>query len=58
MTVRNTPVGGLSGGICTALGIAIERAIWAIATSIGRIIEGLSGAILMSLGLRIATENR
>lgn len=35
MTVRNTLLGGRSGGIFTALGVATGQAIWALATSIG-----------------------
>jgi threonine/homoserine/homoserine lactone efflux protein len=35
VTVRNTLIGGFSGGICTALEIAAGQASWALATSIG-----------------------
>jgi len=35
ITIRNTLVGGRSGGIFTALGIASGQTIWAIATSAG-----------------------
>jgi threonine/homoserine/homoserine lactone efflux protein len=35
MTVRNTLLGGRSGGIFTALGVATGQAIWALATSVG-----------------------
>jgi LysE type translocator len=35
VTIRNTLVGGRSGGVATALGIACGQAIWAFATSIG-----------------------
>jgi threonine/homoserine/homoserine lactone efflux protein len=35
MTVRNTLLGGRSGGVFTALGVATGQAIWALATSIG-----------------------
>ena len=35
VTIRNTLIGGRSGGVSTALGIAGGQAIWAFATSIG-----------------------
>ena len=35
ITIRNTLVGGRSGGIFTALGIASGQTIWALATSAG-----------------------
>ncbi len=35
VTIRNTLIGGRSGGVLTALGIAIGQTIWAVATSIG-----------------------
>jgi threonine/homoserine/homoserine lactone efflux protein len=35
MTVRNTMLGGRSGGLSTALGVATGQAIWALATSAG-----------------------
>ena len=35
VTIRNTLIGGRSGGVATALGIAGGQTIWAFATSIG-----------------------
>ncbi len=35
VTIRNTLIGGRSGGVLTALGIASGQTIWAFATSIG-----------------------
>ena len=35
VTIRNTLIGGRSGGVLTALGIATGQTIWAFATSIG-----------------------
>jgi threonine/homoserine/homoserine lactone efflux protein len=35
VTIRNTLIGGRSGGVLTALGIASGQMIWAVATSIG-----------------------
>jgi threonine/homoserine/homoserine lactone efflux protein len=35
LTIRNALLGGRSGGIYTALGVAAGQAIWALATSIG-----------------------
>ena len=35
VTIRNTLIGGRSGGVLTALGIAGGQTIWAVATSIG-----------------------
>ena len=35
MTIRNTLLGGRTGGIFTALGVAAGLAIWALATSVG-----------------------
>jgi threonine/homoserine/homoserine lactone efflux protein len=35
VTIRNTLLGGRSGGMCTALGIACGQTIWALGTSIG-----------------------
>ena len=35
VTIRNTLIGGRSGGVLTALGIASGQTIWAVATSIG-----------------------
>ncbi|WP_119418437.1 LysE family translocator [Desertibaculum subflavum] len=35
ITVRNTLLGGRSGGILTALGVSTGQAIWALATAIG-----------------------
>ncbi len=35
LTVRNTLVGGRRAGICTALGVSVGQAIWALATSAG-----------------------
>lgn len=35
VTLRNTLIGGRSGGVATALGIAAGQTIWAFATSIG-----------------------
>lgn len=35
ITIRNTLFGGRSGGIFTALGIAIGQTVWALATSVG-----------------------
>lgn len=35
MTVRNTLLGGRTGGIMTALGVSTGQAIWAFATAIG-----------------------
>jgi threonine/homoserine/homoserine lactone efflux protein len=35
VTIRNTLLGGRSGGVFTALGIALGQTIWALATSIG-----------------------
>ena len=35
VTIRNTLIGGRSGGVSTALGIAGGQTIWAFATSIG-----------------------
>ena len=35
MTVRNTLLGGRTGGILTALGVSTGQAIWALATAIG-----------------------
>jgi threonine/homoserine/homoserine lactone efflux protein len=35
VTIRNTLIGGSSGGVATALGIAGGQTIWAFATSIG-----------------------
>ena len=35
VTIRNTLLGGRSGGVFTALGIAFGQTIWALATSIG-----------------------
>lgn len=35
LTIRNTLLGGRSGGIFTGLGVATGQAIWALATSLG-----------------------
>jgi RhtB (resistance to homoserine/threonine) family protein len=35
VTIRNTLLGGRSGGLATALGVATGQAIWALATSAG-----------------------
>lgn len=35
ITIRNTLLGGQSGGVMTAFGIAIGQTIWAAATSVG-----------------------
>ncbi|HKI15770.1 MAG TPA: LysE family translocator [Roseiarcus sp.] len=35
VTIRNSLIGGRSGGVLTALGIASGQTIWAVATSIG-----------------------
>ncbi len=35
MTIRNALLGGRSGGIATAFGVAAGQAIWALATSVG-----------------------
>ncbi|MFI5002786.1 MAG: LysE family translocator, partial [Reyranellales bacterium] len=35
MTIRNTLLGGRTGGLATALGVAAGQAIWALATSAG-----------------------
>ena len=35
VTIRNTVIGGRSGGVLTAIGIASGQRIWAVATSIG-----------------------
>ena len=35
MTVRNTLLGGRTGGILTALGVSTGQAIWAFATAVG-----------------------
>jgi threonine/homoserine/homoserine lactone efflux protein len=35
VTIRNTLIGGRSGGVATALGIAGGQTIWAFATSVG-----------------------
>jgi threonine/homoserine/homoserine lactone efflux protein len=35
VTIRNTLLGGRSGGVCTALGIACGQAIWSFGTSVG-----------------------
>jgi threonine/homoserine/homoserine lactone efflux protein len=35
LTIRNTLLGGRSGGVFTALGVAAGQAIWALATSLG-----------------------
>lgn len=35
ITIRNTLLGGRTGGIMTALGIALGQTIWAVATSCG-----------------------
>jgi threonine/homoserine/homoserine lactone efflux protein len=35
LTIRNTLVGGRSGGLATALGVASGLTIWALATSVG-----------------------
>ena len=35
LTIRNTLVGGRSGGVMTALGVASGQAVWALATAIG-----------------------
>lgn len=35
ITVRNTLLGGRSGGILTALGVSTGQAIWALATAVG-----------------------
>jgi threonine/homoserine/homoserine lactone efflux protein len=45
VTVRNTLLGGRSGDVFTALGIATGQAVWALAMSI-------------ALGLRLAAEQR
>src|SRR5258705_931818 len=35
VTIRNTLLGGRTGGVATALGVATGQAIWALATSAG-----------------------
>src|SRR5258706_610564 len=35
ITIRNTLLGGRTGGLATALGVATGQAIWALATSAG-----------------------
>jgi threonine/homoserine/homoserine lactone efflux protein len=35
LTIRNTLLGGRTGGVFTALGVAAGQAVWALATSLG-----------------------
>jgi threonine/homoserine/homoserine lactone efflux protein len=35
LTIRNTLLGGRRGGMCTAGGVALGQAVWAVATSAG-----------------------
>jgi len=57
VTIRNAFIGGRSGGVLTALGIASGQAIWAFATSIG-IVTLLVASAPLFLAVRIATERR
>lgn len=110
ITIRNTLTGGRAGGVATALGVATDQAIWALAAfftsllpqftpsddaslaglamlgllfsamtllwlvlyalaiarignvlrrpSIRRTVEGIAGAALVGLGLKLASESR
>jgi threonine/homoserine/homoserine lactone efflux protein len=35
LTIRNTLLGGRSGGVCAALGVSLGQLVWAFATSLG-----------------------
>ena len=51
LTIRNSVLSGCAAGVWTAVGVSTGQLIWALATS-----AGVAGAVLIALGVRLATE--
>jgi threonine/homoserine/homoserine lactone efflux protein len=52
LTIRNPFVAGRRGGVFTALGPVLAR------SRLRRTVDGVAGAVLIGLGVRVATEAR